>query len=117
MLKLVPHLVTHAYAEVFPVHVVGTGADWRLTESFQWAVVEASTGAVDVRARMIDLAREILSRCGGLKGRMPVFPEATLIPYRVVGASDPTPLPLMLSEQNGALIFAVLSDCDPETTT
>jgi hypothetical protein len=48
---------------------------------------------------------------------MPAFPEGTLIPYRVIGATDPTPLPLVLTEQNGALIFAVLSDCQPETTT
>ncbi len=117
MLKLVPHLVTHAYTELFSVRVIGTGTDWRLTESFRWAIYEAATDAVNVRMRMNELAGEILSRCGGLKGRMPVFPEATLIPYRVVGASDPTPLPLVLTEQNGALIFAVLSDCDPETTT
>jgi hypothetical protein len=117
MLKLVPHLSTRAYAEEFPVHVVGTGAEWRVTENYGWAIFEASEGAANVLARMNELAAEILGRCGGLKGRMPVYPAATLIPYRVIGATDPTPLPLVLSEQNGALIFAVLTDCDPETTT
>ncbi len=111
-----PNIDAYSVAEFVPgVHFVA-GAGVHVTENFIWALREVAADVpTQFRERLDSLCADVISRCAGLRDHLPRYPEGLLLPYRVAGTQDPTPLPLLLCDFHDSILFGVLSDATPET--
>lgn len=110
-----PNVTIHALCEFLPGALLVVGVC--VTENFAWGIREV---AADVPARMEErlerMTCDVVSRCGGLHGRLPRYPAAILLPYRFPD-SDPTPMPILLCDYHDTILFGLLSDAVPDTET
>lgn len=109
MVLIRPDVSLYAHGEFFSVALIGRG--WLVTDNFFWEIRKTANGCSEIHERMNELAGDVLGRCGGLRGRLPKFPQAVLIPYHLPYVSEP--LPLVLADHVEGMIFSVLSDIQP----
>ena len=117
MPKFIPLLSTYPFTQLFPVPVNAGALAWRATENFQLALKEADELENQNTGGLINIhAADILERCNGLRGRLPHFPDAVVLHYRLPHTLQPILIPIAISQtEAGDMILGVQSDTAPDS--
>ena len=117
MIKFIPVLTTYPFGQLFSATNLTRALAWRVTENFRLALKEVAGIEDQNTGSLVDMhAADILDRCAGLRGRLPHFPDAVTIHYRLPYLITPVLLPVVISQtEAGDMIFGVLTDTDPDS--